>query len=190
MLTQITFVKVLIITQIFIKVKEKLEVSEAYITLAPSHVPPGQRGKDEGGKRASQSGGRKGRKSQCGGRVARRCRRVRPSVVRNNEEEWLGNARIAKWRGNRATKNVLDDSRSQMSFGKNIHDSSRRSRHLAPSTCAILQRTFCGALASGQCRVRMTKLSQERSFQYWPEIFEGRSVFGTWLVNQSYITDN
>ena len=59
MLTQITFVKVLIITQIFIKVKEKLEVSEAYITLAPSHVPPGQRGKDEGGKRASQSGGRK-----------------------------------------------------------------------------------------------------------------------------------
>lgn len=54
------------------------------------------------GKGASKSGGRKkGRKSQCGGRVAR------PSLVRNNEEGWLGSARIAKWRRNRATKNVV-----------------------------------------------------------------------------------
>ena len=35
------------------------------------------------------------------GRVAR------PSLVRNNEEEWLGSARIVKWRRNRGTKNVV-----------------------------------------------------------------------------------
>ena len=81
-----------------------------------------QRCKDAVGARSRQLQ-RKGRKSHWGGRVAR------PPLVRNNEEEWLDGARIAKWRGKRATKKLCGDSYRQMSRGKSMHDSSRRSRH-------------------------------------------------------------
>ena len=138
-----------------------------------------------GGREGSKEGRRKGRKSQCGGlRSVVSLDRPSSEIMRKN-----GSAvpESSNGEGIEAQKMLLGDRRSQMSLRKNMHDSSRRSRH---RSCSLCHSPLDLLWNSCKRPVPMTKLYDERSLWYWLETVAGGRIFGNSVVNQSYITHN